>query len=57
MGVPPDEAQLLAIMLKVMNAKKTIELGVFTGYSLLATALALPKDGKVYAASIWILNY
>ena len=48
-SVPPEEAQLLSIMLKVMNAKKTIELGVFTGYSLLATALALPKDAKVYS--------
>ncbi|XVF65450.1 hypothetical protein PTKIN_Ptkin09bG0250200 [Pterospermum kingtungense] len=29
-----------------MNAKKTMEVGVFTGYSLLTTALALPEDGK-----------
>lgn len=47
MSVSPDEAQLLSIMLKLMNAKKTIEVGVFTGYSLLATALALPKNGMV----------
>ncbi|KAK4402652.1 Flavonoid 3',5'-methyltransferase [Sesamum angolense] len=46
MNVPADEAQLLSMILKVMNAKKTIEVGVFTGYSLLATALALPDDGK-----------
>lgn len=52
MGVPPEEAQLLSIMLKLMNAKKTIELGVFTGYSLLATALALPKDAKITAIDI-----
>ncbi|KAK4413220.1 Flavonoid 3',5'-methyltransferase [Sesamum alatum] len=49
MNVPADEAQLLSMILKVMNAKKTIEVGVFTGYSLLATALALPDDGKVIA--------
>ena len=47
MSVPVDEAQLLSMFLKVMNAKKTIELGVFTGYSLLTTALALPSDGHV----------
>lgn len=47
MNVPLDEAQFISILLKVMNAKKTLEIGVFTGYSLLATALALPPDGKV----------
>ena len=40
MNVPVDEGLLLSLLLKIMNAKKTIELGVFTGYSLLATALA-----------------
>ncbi|KAL9268398.1 Flavonoid 3',5'-methyltransferase-like protein [Drosera capensis] len=34
---------------KIMNAKKTIKIGVFTAYSLLTTVLALPKDGKVLA--------
>ena len=47
MNVPVDEGQLLSMLLKVMNAKKTIELGVFTGYSLLTTALALPSDANV----------
>ncbi|XP_039133685.1 norbelladine 4'-O-methyltransferase-like [Dioscorea cayenensis subsp. rotundata] len=49
MSVPPEEGQLLSVILKLMNARKTIEIGVFTGYSLLATALALPKDGKIIA--------
>ncbi|KAI3452598.1 hypothetical protein Pfo_009262 [Paulownia fortunei] len=49
MNVPADEGQFLSMLLKVMNAKKTIEVGVFTGYSLLVTALALPNDGKVIA--------
>ncbi|ONK77243.1 uncharacterized protein A4U43_C02F4550 [Asparagus officinalis] len=49
MSVPPEEGQLLSVLLKLMNAKKTIEIGVFTGYSLLATALALPKDGQITA--------
>ncbi|KAF8018461.1 hypothetical protein BT93_H3371 [Corymbia citriodora subsp. variegata] len=49
MNVPVDEAQLISMMLKLMNAKKTIEIGVFTGYSLLTTALALPADGKIIA--------
>ncbi|XP_020080316.1 caffeoyl-CoA O-methyltransferase 1-like isoform X2 [Ananas comosus] len=42
----PDEVQFFGMLLKILNAKNTIELGVFTGYSLLATALALPHDGK-----------
>ncbi|KAF4404784.1 hypothetical protein G4B88_006170 [Cannabis sativa] len=46
MSVPVDEGQLISMFLKVMNAKKTIEVGVFTGYSLLTTALALPHDAK-----------
>ncbi|KAM0935887.1 putative caffeoyl-CoA O-methyltransferase [Dioscorea sansibarensis] len=49
MGVPPEEGQLLSIILKTMNAKKTLEVGVFTGYSLLTTALALPDDAKITA--------
>ena len=47
MNVPVDEAQFIYMLLKIMNAKKTLEIGVFTGYSLLTTALALPEDGKV----------
>ncbi|XP_038989762.1 norbelladine 4'-O-methyltransferase 2-like isoform X2 [Phoenix dactylifera] len=50
--VPPEECQHLSVLLKLMNAKKTLELGVFTGYSLLATALALPTEGKVTAIDI-----
>jgi predicted O-methyltransferase YrrM len=52
MNVPVDEAQFMSILLKVMNAKKTLEIGVFTGYSLLTTALALLPDGKVTAIDV-----
>jgi len=51
MSVPPEEGLLLSMLLKLMNAKKAIEVGVFTGYSLLTTALALPEDGKVLILS------
>lgn len=47
MGTSPDAGQLMALILKLLNAKKTIEIGVFTGYSLLLTALNIPRDGKV----------
>ncbi|GFP94674.1 flavonoid 3' 5'-methyltransferase [Phtheirospermum japonicum] len=49
MNVSADEGQFISMLLKIMNAKKTIEVGVFTGYSLLVTALALPDDGKIIA--------
>ena len=48
MKVPVDEGHFLSMLIKMMNAKDTLELGVFTGYSLLTTALALPEDGRVY---------
>ncbi|WJX92272.1 caffeoyl-CoA O-methyltransferase [Trifolium repens] len=49
MGTAPDAGQLMAVLLKLLNAKKTIEVGVFTGYSLLLTALTIPDDGKIIA--------
>ncbi|EPS57697.1 hypothetical protein M569_17120, partial [Genlisea aurea] len=47
MNVPVDEGLFISMLLKIMNAEKTIEIGVFTGYSLLFTALALPDHGKI----------
>ncbi|KAF8097256.1 hypothetical protein N665_0292s0035 [Sinapis alba] len=52
MEVPVDEGHFLSMLLKMMNAKNTLELGVFTGYSLLTTALALPEDGRITAIDI-----
>ncbi|TVU11117.1 hypothetical protein EJB05_44682 [Eragrostis curvula] len=49
MATPPDEAPLLRMLIKLTGARNSIEGGVFTGYSLLATALALPDDGRVVA--------
>ncbi|KAI5054982.1 hypothetical protein GOP47_0030127 [Adiantum capillus-veneris] len=51
-AIPPDEGQFLMLLIKLMNAKNTIELGVYTGYSLLSTALALPEDGKIIAVDM-----
>ncbi|XP_073009923.1 caffeoyl-CoA O-methyltransferase 5-like [Typha latifolia] len=56
-AVSPDEGQFLSLLLKMIGAKKTMEIGVFTGYSLLATALALPDDGNILALDIDRQNY
>ncbi|CAI8583048.1 unnamed protein product [Vicia faba] len=52
MATPADEGQLLSMLIKLINAKNTLEIGVFTGYSLLSTALALPSDGKILALDV-----
>ncbi|KAJ4964937.1 hypothetical protein NE237_016786 [Protea cynaroides] len=52
MTTSADEGQFLNLLLKLINAKNTMEIGVYTGYSLLATALALPDDGKILAMDI-----
>lgn len=49
MGSSPDQMQFFSVLLKMIGASNTIEVGVFTGYSLLTTALALPAGGKVVA--------
>ncbi|KAL3532579.1 hypothetical protein ACH5RR_006100, partial [Cinchona calisaya] len=49
MGTLPDAGQVLTMVLEMVNVKKTIEIGVFTGYSLLLTALTIPHDGKITA--------
>ncbi|KAG8656995.1 probable caffeoyl-CoA O-methyltransferase At4g26220 [Manihot esculenta] len=48
----PDAGQLVALLLKMVNAKQTIEIGVYTGYSLLLAALTIPDDGKITAIDI-----
>ncbi|TBR60830.1 SAM-dependent methyltransferase [Westiellopsis prolifica IICB1] len=52
MQIAPDQGQFLALLVKLIGAKKTLDIGVFTGYSSLVVALALPADGKVVACDI-----
>jgi len=52
MQISPDEGQFLSLLIKLSGAKNCIEMGVFTGYSSLSVALALPDDGKIIACDI-----
>lgn len=52
MQFTPESAQLLQMLLRLMSAKRGIEVGTFTGYSGLAIALALPRDGKLICCDV-----
>ncbi len=52
MQISPEQGQFLSLLVSAIGAKRTLEVGVFTGYSLLATALALPDDGRVTALDV-----
>lgn len=47
MQISPEQGQFMALLMHIMGAKKTLDIGTFTGYSALAVALALPQDSKV----------
>ncbi|CAL4142057.1 unnamed protein product, partial [Meganyctiphanes norvegica] len=48
----PEVVQLNTNIMQAIGAKKVLDVGVFTGVSSLAAALAIPSDGKVYALDI-----
>ncbi len=52
MQIGPDQGQLLALLVRLIGARRCIEIGTYTGYSALAVALALPPDGVVHACDV-----
>jgi predicted O-methyltransferase YrrM len=52
MQITPEQGQFMALLIQLMGARNTLEVGVFTGYSSLAVALALPADGHIVACDV-----
>lgn len=52
MQITPEQGQFMALLVRLLHARLTLEIGVFTGYSSLSVALALPEDGKVIACDV-----
>ena len=52
MQVAPDQGQFLALLARMVGAKRCLEIGVFTGYSSLAVAMALPEEGHILALDV-----
>ena len=52
MQIAPEQGQFMALLAKLIDARRYIEVGVFTGYSSLAVGLALPADGEIIACDV-----
>lgn len=52
MQITPEQGQFMALLVKLIGAKLSIEIGTFTGYSALCVAEALPEDGRLIACDI-----
>ncbi|WP_133127470.1 class I SAM-dependent methyltransferase [Legionella nagasakiensis] len=52
MQISPEQGQFMQLLIRLINAKKVLEIGTFTGYSALALALALPEDGHLITCDI-----
>lgn len=52
MQIAPEQGQLMALLVRLIDARRTLEIGVFTGYSAAVVARALPEDGRIVACEI-----
>ena len=52
MQISPEQGQLMRLLVRLVGARRAIEIGVFTGYSALSVALALPEDGELIACDV-----
>ena len=52
MQIAPEQGQFIGFLVQLLGVKKALEVGVFTGYSSLVVAMALPEDGRLIACDI-----
>ena len=52
MQISPEQGAFMSFLVELIQAKRTLEIGVFTGYSALVVAMALPEDGIVTACDV-----
>ena len=52
MQIAPEQGQFMALLVRLMHARKALEIGTYTGYSALCVARALPADGTLLACDI-----
>lgn len=52
MQIAPEQGQFMALLVELTGARRAIEIGTFTGYSALTTAMALPADGRLIACDV-----
>lgn len=52
MQISPEQGQLMRLLVELIGARRSIEVGVYTGYSSISVALGLPEDGLLLACDV-----
>lgn len=52
MQIAPEQGQFMALLVRLLDARRLVEIGVFTGYSSLVMAAALPAEGELIACDL-----
>ena len=52
MQISPEQGQFMALLIKIIGARRVLEIGTYTGYSALAMAMALPPNGEIIACDL-----